>query len=90
MLTLVHDNGVHGLGVNFCKCEGHLPEHEQLLMAVLFPASTKDPATAYDVGSLEKALIEEVECHTPVESYWKKICRFTVPEDPAATVVRTE
>ncbi|VDC06701.1 unnamed protein product [Peniophora sp. CBMAI 1063] len=86
VLALVHDNGVHGLGVNFCKCEGHLPEHEQLLMAGLFPASTKDPATAYDVGSLEKALIEEVECHTPVESYWKKICRYTVPEDPAATV----
>ncbi|VDC06390.1 unnamed protein product, partial [Peniophora sp. CBMAI 1063] len=86
VLTLVHDNGLHGLGINYCKCDGALPEHEQLLMHGLFPASTKSPATAYDVGSLEKALVEEVECHTPVELYWKKICRFTVPEDPAATM----
>lgn len=87
VLTLVHDNGVHGLGVNFCRCAGHLPEYEQLLMHGLFPASTKAPATAYDVGSLEKALVEEAECRTTSESWWKKIARLTEPEDPGATVV---
>lgn len=87
VLTLVHDNGVHGLGVNFCQCPGHLPEHEQLLMHGLFPASTKAPATAFDVGSLEKALVEEAECRTTTESWWKKITRLTVPDDPGATVV---
>lgn len=87
VLTLVHDSGVHGLGVNFCRCEGHPPEHEQLLIHGLFPASTKNPQTAYDTGSIEKALLEESECHTPTESYWKKVTRLTVPEDPTATVV---
>lgn len=87
VLTLVHDNGVHGLGVNFCRCQGHAPEHEQLLMHGLFPASTIKPSTAYDTESLEKALVDETECHTRTESYWKKIARLTVPEDPTATVV---
>lgn len=87
VLVLIHENGVHGLGVNFCRCDDHLSEYEQLLACGLFPASTHSPATAYDMESLEKALVETVECRTTTEGYWRKLCRYTVPEDPNATVV---
>lgn len=87
ILILVHDSGVHGLGVNFCRCSGCPPEHEQLLLHGLFPASIQDPSTAYDVESMDKALVEMLECRTSTEEYWKKLCRFTVPEDPEVTVV---
>ncbi|KZV59636.1 hypothetical protein PENSPDRAFT_566187, partial [Peniophora sp. CONT] len=88
VLVLVHDNGVHGIGVNFCRCDDHRPEYEQLLVNGLFPASTHSPATAYCVDSLEKALIENVECRTTTESYWKKVARLSHPDDPTSTVDR--
>ncbi|KZV58846.1 hypothetical protein PENSPDRAFT_566178, partial [Peniophora sp. CONT] len=86
VLTLVHDNGVHGLGVNYCKCPGSQPLHEQLLVHGLFPASTAAPATAFHYPSLDKALVEEAECHVTTEPWWKKIARLTHPDDPGATV----
>ncbi|KZV60285.1 hypothetical protein PENSPDRAFT_594254, partial [Peniophora sp. CONT] len=88
LLVLVHDNGVHGIGVNFCRCEDHRPEYEQLLVNGLFPASTRSPATAYCVNSLEKALVENVECRTTTEAYWKKVARLSNPDDPTSTVDR--
>ncbi|KAA1478764.1 hypothetical protein DENSPDRAFT_788385, partial [Dentipellis sp. KUC8613] len=46
-MILVDTSGVHRLWVEECECEDRQPVHQQLMMAGLFPATFKDPRTAF-------------------------------------------
>ncbi|KAJ7894724.1 hypothetical protein B0H14DRAFT_2184626, partial [Mycena olivaceomarginata] len=48
MFTIVYGNGVHATKIAFCGCE-ELPINKprQLMRSRLFPATAKDPRTAF-------------------------------------------
>ncbi|KAL4073924.1 hypothetical protein J3A83DRAFT_4357851 [Scleroderma citrinum] len=52
-LVLVHTNGIHYCNVKYCTCVGAEDSHLQLTMAGLFPATTKQPRTAFTFHVLD-------------------------------------
>ncbi|KZV60085.1 hypothetical protein PENSPDRAFT_541778, partial [Peniophora sp. CONT] len=85
VMVLIHANGVHNIGVNFCRCPNHLSDDLQLLSHGLYPASRDRPSTAFHMRSMDTTLIDHLECRTSNEAGWKKLCRLTVPENPKET-----
>ena len=77
------DDSIHGVGVGFCRCEGHPSDDEQLLRwAGLYPASQDLPSTAFTLQFLEYRHLDDVVCKTSAQSHMRKIRRCTEPEDP--------
>lgn len=82
-LVVVHTDGIHGIGVGFCKCDGHLSEDEQLLRhGGLYPASQDSPATAFTLQFLEYRHVDDVICKTSSQAHMRKIRRCTEPDEP--------
>ncbi|KZV61151.1 hypothetical protein PENSPDRAFT_593162 [Peniophora sp. CONT] len=82
-LVVAHIDGIHGLGVGFCKCEGHVPEDEQLLRyGGLYPASQDRPSTAFTLQFLEYRHVDDVVCKTTAQAHMRKIRRCTEPDEP--------
>ncbi|KAI0277315.1 hypothetical protein BC826DRAFT_976643, partial [Russula brevipes] len=84
ILTFVHSNGIHGLGVRFCQC----PEinsddrHLHLLNAGFYPATQTNPSTVFTLSGLDYALIDNLECKTVPHAYSKKLRRLSDENDP--------
>lgn len=49
----IHPNGIHCRSVQFCDCDDIIPNFQQLILARLFPATLKFPATAFSFKLLE-------------------------------------
>ncbi|VDB91414.1 unnamed protein product [Peniophora sp. CBMAI 1063] len=82
-LVIVHTDGIHGVGVGFCKCDGHAPEDQQLIQhGGLYPASQDRPSTAFTLQFLEYRHIDDVVCKTSPQAHMKKLRRCTEPNDP--------
>ncbi|KAF8078862.1 hypothetical protein FPV67DRAFT_1558069 [Lyophyllum atratum] len=65
--VVLHTNGLHRVGINFCDCERPMPRHIQLLRARLFPATTIYPKTAATFTLLE---------HFQLLSFMSKVSAF--------------
>jgi hypothetical protein len=62
-INLVDLNGIHGAKVQYCRCKSGWKElkSEQLLQAGFFPATPKDPGTAFSFQ-----LMKHYQNHSPV------------------------
>jgi hypothetical protein len=89
ILLLADTNGIHGIGVGFCKCPSALPEDEQLLLAGLYPATRGVIATAFTIQGLEHSLVDSLECKTTAQQYCRKLQRLTKPDNPKVAPVNT-
>ena len=100
LLTVVDTSGVHGIGVRWCNCPDAMPRDRQLLAMGLYPASVKNPRTAFTFRVLDAFLIANKECKTPAGQYFAMLRRITnnafphrVPvsdaDQPAARVLMT-
>jgi len=76
-LTVVHTNGVHFCDIWYCSCDGSEDSHLQLMMAGLFPATTKSPRTAFTFQVLDDFIRDNVECSTTAMNYYSKLQRVT-------------
>ncbi|VDB90254.1 unnamed protein product [Peniophora sp. CBMAI 1063] len=81
-LVIVHTDGLHGIGVGFCRCDGAPSEDQQLLKyGGLFPASPDRPSTAFTVQFLEYRHIDDVVCKTTPQAHMRKIRRVTESQE---------
>ena len=89
ILTFVHSNGIHGLGVRFCQCpETHSDDrHLHLLNAGFYPATQTNPSTVFMLSALDYALVDNLECKTVLNAYSKKLRRLSNENDPGTVPV---
>ncbi|KAF7307959.1 hypothetical protein MKEN_01157100 [Mycena kentingensis (nom. inval.)] len=87
-LTIVAENGVHTVGVRFCRCPPlrgpAKPEWEQLLERRLFPSSWKSVRTAFTFGALRQfhvlSLTSKITAHDYIRSL-AKLTNAAFPQD---------
>ncbi|KAL4067125.1 hypothetical protein V8B97DRAFT_2025227 [Scleroderma yunnanense] len=79
-LVVVHTNGIHYCNVKYCTC---------LTMAGLFPATTKQPRTAFTFHVLDDFIRDNVECGTSAMNYYSKLQRITSNGFPHLVPVST-
>ncbi|KAI0276987.1 hypothetical protein BC826DRAFT_928106, partial [Russula brevipes] len=84
IMTFVHSNGIHGLGVRFCQCPENDSDHRHLdlLNSGFYPATQTNPSTVFTLSGLDYALIDNLECKTVPNAYSKKLRRLTDEHDP--------
>ncbi|VDB85616.1 unnamed protein product [Peniophora sp. CBMAI 1063] len=81
-LVIVHTDGIHGIGVGFCRCQGSPSDNEQLIKyGGLYPVTPDVPSTAFTLQFLEYRHIDDVVCKTTPQAHMRKIRRATEPED---------
>jgi hypothetical protein len=87
MMTIVDRSGVHEIGVSWCSCP-EAPEHDlQLMMAGLFPATFRNPKTAFTFRVLEEFHLDNLECKTTPSQFFSRLRRLTNDEFPNAVPV---
>ena len=88
LLTVVDTSGVHMIGVRWCNCHNALSRDRQLLAMGLYPASVKNPRTAFTFRVLDAFLIANKECKTPAGQYFAMLRRITNNAFPHLVPVR--
>jgi hypothetical protein len=76
-MTVIHVNGIFEHCVRFCRCQGAIPEHEQLFTHQLFPSTFERPETAFTLDVLDYYGIDAMECKTSAQSFFQKLRRVT-------------
>lgn len=87
MITIVDRSGVHEIGVNWCFCP-EAPERDmQLMTAGLFPATFRNPKTAFTFRVLEDFHLDNLECKTTPSQFFSRLRRLTNDEFPNSVLV---
>jgi hypothetical protein len=82
MITVVDRSGVHEIGVSWCCCH-EAPERDmQLMMAGLFPATFRNPKTAFTFQVLGDFHLDNLECKTTPSQFFSRLRRLTSDEFP--------
>jgi len=88
LITIVDRSGIHEIGVSWCCCP-EAPEHDiQLMMAGLFPATFRNPKTAFTFRVLEEFHLDNLECKTTPSQFFSCLRRLTNEEFPNVVPVR--
>ncbi|KAJ7495577.1 hypothetical protein FB451DRAFT_1164304 [Mycena latifolia] len=78
MFTVVDANGVHSTRLAFCGCqEQPANKIKQLMRAWLFPATTRDPHTAFTVNMLKQFQLHNLESKKAAYDYLGAIRRLS-------------
>lgn len=87
VITIVDRSGVHEIGVRWCCC-ANAPERDMQLMAAgLFPATFRNPKTAFTFRVLEEFHLDNLECKTTPSQFFSRLRRLTSDEFPNAVPV---
>src|ERR1700676_3831036 len=87
-LTIVSSTGIFTCSVQWCNCTKSPEQYVQLLLrAKLFPASFKNPKTAFTFEVLDHFRIDSLECKTAAMNFMSKIGRVTNEAFPAKVPV---
>ncbi len=90
-MTVVHEHGVWPMNVRFCGCpEGDgapNPDAYQLLGAGLWPASWKQPLTAFSMSVMREFHLLSVQANTNAYDYFRYLQRTTDNITPDETKV---
>lgn len=91
LFTVVDDNGIHSTRLAFCGCY-ELPPNKvrQLMRARLFPASTREPQTAFTVNMLKQFQLHNLESKKAAYDYLGAIRRLTDNSFTADIPVRVQ
>jgi hypothetical protein len=88
IITVVDRSGVHEIGISWCRCS-EAPDHDiQLMMAGLFPATFRNPKTAFTFRVLEDFHLDNLECKTTPSQFFSRLRRLTNDEFPNTVPVR--
>ena len=82
VITVIDRSGVHEIGVRWCCCP-EAPKRDIQLMAVgLFPATFRNPKTAFTFRVLEEFHLDNLECKTTPSQFISRLNRLTSDEFP--------
>ena len=87
VITIIDRSGVHEIGVRWCCCIGAPERDMQLMTAGLFPATFRNPKTAFTFRVLEEFHLDNLECKTTPSQFFSRIKRLTSDEFPNAVPV---
>jgi CxC2 like cysteine cluster associated with KDZ transposases len=88
IIAVVDRSGIHEIGVSWCRCP-EAPELDmQLMMAGLFPATFRNPKTAFTFRVLEDFHLDNLECKTTPSQFFSRLRRLTNDEFPNTVPVR--
>jgi len=77
-LTIVASTGIFKRSIRWCHCAKSSKRFVQLLLrAKLFPASFKNPKTAFTFDVLDQFQLDALECKTAAMNFMSKIGRIT-------------
>ncbi|KIJ44922.1 hypothetical protein M422DRAFT_107674, partial [Sphaerobolus stellatus SS14] len=76
-LTVINVNGVHKVHICFCYCRNQRPHFEQLLANGLWPATIKEPSTAFSFALLEDFHLHALISRKSGHDYWEVLCHKT-------------
>ncbi|KAJ7460506.1 hypothetical protein B0H11DRAFT_1923908 [Mycena galericulata] len=78
MFTVVDNNGIHSTRLSFCGCFELPPnKSKQLMRARLFPATTREPQTAFTFNMLKQFQLHNLESKKAAYDYLGAIRRLT-------------
>ena len=77
IITIIDRSGVHEIGVRWCCCPDALERDMQLMTAGLFPATFRNPKTAFTFRVLEEFHLDNLECKTTPSQFISRLRRLT-------------
>ena len=84
---IVDISGIHRLPVQYCRCNEHKPDDEQMLELGFFPALFKRAKTFFTFRLLDDFRLDNLESKTSAYQYYAKLRRVTCPAFPGSTPV---
>src|ERR1700675_4608512 len=87
VITIVDRSGVHEIGIRWCRCLNAPERDMQLMAAGLFPATFRNPKTAFTFRVLEEFHLDNLECKTTPSQFISRLRRLTSDEFPNAVPV---
>jgi hypothetical protein len=82
IITVIDRSGVHEIGVIWCGCFEAPDRDMQLMMAGLFPATFRNPKTAFTFQALGDFHLDNLECKTTPSQFFSRLRRLTNDEFP--------
>ena len=82
IVTIIDRSGVHEIGIKWCCCLNAPERDMQLMMAGLFPATFRNPKTAFTFRVLEEFHLDNLECKTTPSQFMSRLKRLTNDEFP--------
>jgi hypothetical protein len=82
VITIIDRSGVHEIGVRWCCCPSAAERDMQLMAAGLFPATFRNPKTAFTFRVLEEFHLDNLECKTTPSQFYSRLRRLTSDEFP--------
>jgi hypothetical protein len=87
-ITIVSSTGIFKRSIRWCHCAKTPDDYVQLLLrAKLFPASFKNPKTAFTFEVLDHFQLDALECKTAAMNFMSKIKRITNEAFPSRVPV---
>jgi len=82
VITVIDRSGVHEIKVRWCCCLNAAERDMQLMAAGLFPATFRNPKTAFTFRVLEEFHLDNLECKTTPSQFFSRLRRLTSDEFP--------
>ena len=82
VITVIDRSGVHEIGVRWCCCLDAPERDMQMMTAGLFPATFRNPKTAFTFRVLEEFHLDNLECKTTPSQFISRLRRLTSDEFP--------
>jgi len=77
VITIIDRSGIHEIGVRWCCCLDAPECDMQLMAAGLFPATFRNPKTAFTFWVLEEFHLDNLECKTTPSQFYSCLRRLT-------------
>jgi len=88
-IVIISSTGIFKRWIKWCHCAKSSDQYVQLLLrAKLFPASFKNPKTAFTFEVLDHFRVDALECKTSAMNFMSKIGRITNEAFPSQVPVR--
>ena len=88
IITVVDRSGIHEIGIRWCCCPEAPDRDLQLMSAGLFPATFRNPKTAFTFQVLTEFHLDNLECKTTPSQFFSRLKRLTNDEFPNTVPVR--
>src|SRR5229473_3374231 len=82
VIIIIDRSGVHEIGIRWCCCPDAPERDMQLMVAGLFPATFRNPKTAFTFQVLEEFHLDNLECKTTPSQFFSHLKRLTSDEFP--------
>jgi len=87
VITIIDRSGAHEIGIRWCCCLDAPGRDMQLMAAGLFPATFRNPRTAFTFQVLEEFHLDNLECKTTTSQFFSCLKRLTSRKFPNAVPV---